>query len=89
MGTGKGREGDIFGAAHPPGAGEVAQRGKVFPGGLCLITETPLAHVIAHLAACGVAVKEGPVPKTGATGPITSVYFRDPDGNLIEVANYD
>ncbi len=37
----------------------------------------------------GVAAGEGPVPKTGATGPITSVYFRDPDGNLIEVANYD
>ena len=35
------------------------------------------------------AAGEGPVPKTGATGPITSVYFRDPDGNLIEVANYD
>ena len=66
-------------AAHPvPGSGD-----------LCLITETPLAHVIAHLEACGVAVEEGPVPKTGATGPITSVYFRDPDGNLIEVANYD
>ncbi len=66
-------------AAHPvPGSGD-----------LCLITETPLAHVIAHLDACGVAVEEGPVAKTGATGPITSVYFRDPDGNLIEVANYD
>ncbi len=66
-------------AAHPvPGSGD-----------LCLITETPLEKVIAHLAACGVAVEEGPVPKTGATGPITSVYFRDPDGNLVEVANYD
>ncbi len=66
-------------AAHPaPGSGD-----------LCLITETPLENVIAHLEACGVAVEEGPVPKTGATGPITSVYFRDPDGNLIEVANYD
>ncbi len=66
-------------AAHPaPGSGD-----------LCLITETPIAQVIAHLEACGVAIEEGPVPKTGATGPITSVYFRDPDGNLIEVANYD
>ncbi len=66
-------------AAHPaPGSGD-----------LCLITEVPLKEVIAHLEACGVAVEEGPVPKTGATGPITSVYFRDPDGNLIEVANYD
>ncbi len=85
----KGREGDVFASAHPPGAEETARRGKVPPGGLCLITETPLQNVIAHLAACGVAVEEGPVPKTGATGPITSVYVRDPDGNLIEVANYD
>ena len=37
---------------------------------------------------CGVVIAQGPVAKTGATGPITSVYFRDPDGNLIEVSNY-
>ncbi len=55
----------------------------------CLITETPIAQVIEHLKACGVAIEQGPVPKTGATGPITSVYFRDPDGNLVEVSNYD
>ena len=56
---------------------------------LCLITDVPLDEVIAHLGACGVAVVEGPVMRTGATGPIRSVYFRDPDGNLIEVSNYD
>lgn len=55
----------------------------------CLITETPIAEVIEHLKACGVAIEQGPVPKTGATGPITSVYFCDPDGNLVEVSNYD
>ena len=55
---------------------------------LCLITATPLADVIAHLRACDVAIIEGPVDKTGATGPIRSVYFRDPDRNLIEVSNY-
>lgn len=55
---------------------------------LCLITDVPLDEVIAHLTACGVAVVEGPVMRTGATGPIRSVYFRDPDGNLIEVSNY-
>ncbi|MDA8255454.1 MAG: VOC family protein [Betaproteobacteria bacterium] len=55
---------------------------------LCLITETPLAEVIAHLQRTGVAIEQGPVPRTGATGPILSVYFRDPDGNLIEVSNY-
>ncbi|HEX8044516.1 MAG TPA: VOC family protein, partial [Rhizobium sp.] len=44
--------------------------------------------VIAHLAAEGVTVEEGPVRRAGATGPILSVYFRDPDDNLIEVSNY-
>ena len=56
---------------------------------LCLIAATPLAEVAAHLKDCGVVIAAGPVSKTGATGPITSVYFRDPDGNLIEVSNYD
>ncbi len=56
---------------------------------LCFITETPLAEVAAHLKALGVAIADGPVPKTGALGPMTSVYFRDPDGNLIEVSNYE
>jgi len=74
------------------------QRGKEFepkahaptPGSadLCFITATPVTDVLVHLKACGVAVLEGPVARTGAVGPITSVYFRDPDHNLIEVANY-
>jgi catechol 2,3-dioxygenase-like lactoylglutathione lyase family enzyme len=54
---------------------------------LCFITTTPLDHVIAHLAACGVAVEAGPVQRTGARGPLQSVYVRDPDANLIELAN--
>lgn len=58
-------------------------------GDFCLITETPLADVVAHLGAEGVEIIEGPVAKTGARGAITSVYFRDPDGNLVEVSNYD
>ena len=63
---------------------------KPVPGSmdLCFVTETPLEEVIAQLKAEGVAIAEGPVPKTGALGPMTSVYFRDPDGNLIEVSNY-
>jgi len=63
---------------------------KPTPGSmdLCFITETPLAEVAARLKECGVAIAEGPVPKTGAMGPMMSVYFRDPDGNLIEVSNY-
>jgi catechol 2,3-dioxygenase-like lactoylglutathione lyase family enzyme len=58
-------------------------------GDFCLITEVPIAAVIEHLADCGVAVEVGPVPRYGALGPMTSVYFRDPDGNLVEVAKYD
>ena len=54
---------------------------------LCFLTATPLNDVIAHLAERGVAPLEGPVQRTGATGPILSVYIRDPDGNLIEISN--
>ena len=54
---------------------------------LCFITSLPLPDVLDHLASCNVAVIEGPVRRTGATGPIVSVYFRDPDMNLIEVSN--
>jgi catechol 2,3-dioxygenase-like lactoylglutathione lyase family enzyme len=56
---------------------------------LCFITTTPIAEVMAHLQSLGVPITEGPVRRTGATGPITSVYFRDPDSNLIEVSEYD
>lgn len=63
---------------------------KPTPGSadLCLITLTPLGDVIAHLKDCGVTIEEGPVMRTGATGHIRSVYIRDPDQNLIEIANY-
>ncbi len=56
---------------------------------LCLIAAAPLDEVIAHLRACDVPIVEGPVMRTGATGPIRSVYFRDPDRNLIEVSTYE
>lgn len=58
-------------------------------GDLCLVTQVPLADVMAHLEACGVEIIEGPVPRTGAMGRIRSVYFRDPDRNLVEVSNYE
>ena len=56
---------------------------------ICLIAANPLSDVIAHLTSCEVPILEGPVTRTGATGPIQSVYFRDPDQNLIEVSSYD
>ncbi|MGP6089045.1 VOC family protein [Antarctobacter jejuensis] len=54
---------------------------------LCFLSETPLPRWQAHLDAQGVAIEEGPVPRTGASGPILSLYLRDPDGNLIEISN--
>ena len=57
-------------------------------GDLCFIADTPLDQVVAELNAAGVQIEEGPVARTGATGPILSVYLRDPDQNLIEIANY-
>ena len=55
---------------------------------LCFITDAPLSEVIEHLNSLGVAILEGPVARTGAVGPLRSVYFRDPDANLIEVSVY-
>ena len=55
---------------------------------LCFISTTPLEEVIETLKGAGVHVIDGPVDKTGALGPMKSVYFRDPDGNLIEVSRY-
>ncbi len=75
------------------------QQGKEFepkahrptPGSadLCLITRTPIAEVVKRLQLCRVPVVHGPVNKIGALGPMLSVYFRDPDLNLIEVSNYE
>jgi catechol 2,3-dioxygenase-like lactoylglutathione lyase family enzyme len=54
---------------------------------LCLTTDVPLDHVAAHLRSQSVTIEHGPVEKVGARGPLRSLYFRDPDGNLIEVSN--
>lgn len=53
---------------------------------LCFVTERPLAAVSARLESLGYPIIEGPVPRTGATGALSSIYVRDPDGNLIEIA---
>jgi catechol 2,3-dioxygenase-like lactoylglutathione lyase family enzyme len=62
---------------------------KPVPGSadLCFITKTPIEDAMAHVKRRGVDIIEGPVEKTGANGPIRSFYIRDPDNNLIEVAN--
>ena len=57
-------------------------------GDLCLITETAIEAWLEHLVAKGVEILEGPVPRAGARGPMTSLYLRDPDRNLIEIARY-
>jgi catechol 2,3-dioxygenase-like lactoylglutathione lyase family enzyme len=58
-------------------------------GDLCFITESLMSEVISHLQSCGVEIIEGPVKRSGAAGPITSIYLRDPDRNLIEIAKYE
>ncbi|MDA7423875.1 VOC family protein [Thalassococcus lentus] len=54
---------------------------------LCFLSETPLDAWLEHLDANGVPVEDGPVRRSGANGPILSVYIRDPDRNLIEISN--
>jgi catechol 2,3-dioxygenase-like lactoylglutathione lyase family enzyme len=66
-------------AAHPtPGSGD-----------LCFITDSSTEETLAHLRSESIDVEEGPVARHGALGSMTSVYFRDPDGNLLEVSKYD
>ena len=67
---------------------EPRNHAAVGAGDVCLITDWPTARVLARQAAEGVPVLEGPVTKSGAQGPIESVYFNDPDGHLIEVSRY-
>ncbi|MBS0650640.1 MAG: VOC family protein [Verrucomicrobia bacterium] len=55
---------------------------------LCFIAQTSIEEVQSILKEKGIPIEEGPVKRTGATGPILSIYLRDPDGNLLEVSNY-
>jgi catechol 2,3-dioxygenase-like lactoylglutathione lyase family enzyme len=74
---------------HQSGAEFEPKAGKPTSGSgdFCLITNVPLERAMEHILSCGVEIIEGPVSRTGATGRLESVYFRDPDGNLVEVSN--
>jgi len=66
-----------------------AQRPTPGSADLCFIAAVPLGTVLTDLARHGIVVLEGPVRRTGAVGPINSVYVRDPDDNLIEISSYE
>jgi catechol 2,3-dioxygenase-like lactoylglutathione lyase family enzyme len=93
--TADNRKSLIFGSQkinlHEQGREFEPKAAKPTPGSadLCFITDIPLPKVIEHLNTLGVRVLEGPIMKTGAVGPIHSVYIRDPDANLIEIAVYE
>ncbi len=76
---------------HKAGQEFAPKAARPMPGAadLCFLTGDDLLDWQAHLARAGVAVEAGPVARTGATGPIRSLYLRDPDGNLIEIATPD
>lgn len=71
-------------AAASPGIARDTAPGS---GNFCLLTQTPMAEIVAELGREGIAIVEGPGERAGAAGQILSVYFNDPDGNLVEVSN--
>ncbi len=75
---------------HLAGAELAPHAARPNPGSadLCFVAATPLTETLSQLKAHGINLEDGPMARTGACGPITSVYFRDPDGNLIELAHY-
>lgn len=91
---GEGRRALAFGAQkinlHAAGREITPHAGSPLPGSadLCFVVDEPIPAVVAHLRREGIAIELGPVPRTGALGPIESVYLRDPDGNLIELCRY-
>jgi catechol 2,3-dioxygenase-like lactoylglutathione lyase family enzyme len=91
---GSGRKALAFGSSkinlHQRGRELAPRAAAPTPGSadLCLVVAESPDQVVAELTAHDVAVEEGPVERTGARGPIVSVYVRDPDGNLVELSSY-
>ena len=91
---GEGRHALAFGSQkinlHVAGAEFVPHAGRPVPGSadFCLLTDEPVEALATRFEAAGVAVFLGPVDKTGATGPLRSIYIKDPDGNLVEIKAY-
>jgi catechol 2,3-dioxygenase-like lactoylglutathione lyase family enzyme len=91
---GEGRRALSFGEQkinlHQAGREIDPKAARPMPGSadLCLVTHCSAQQIQAWLRGRNVEIEEGPVPRTGALGPTISIYFRDPDGNLIEVSTY-
>ena len=76
---------------HRRGSEHAPHAARPLPGSadFCLVAAAPIATIADHVRRAGVDIILGPTSKTGAIGPITSIYFRDPDGNLVEIGSYD
>lgn len=72
---------------HAATAPSIARDTVPGSGNFCLLTDQPIAEVVDHLTANKVSIIDGPGERAGAAGTILSVYFNDPDGNLVEVSN--